>query len=93
MTNAIADAPPMHGEAVRRASGFVLVFPERGISLGGSAERSLPSPAHPTPHRERAPLAALRAWRGNRLSTRDGDQPGACRTRAVEIQPVPQRFA
>ncbi len=31
MTYAIADAPPIHGEAVRRASGFVLVAKGRVI--------------------------------------------------------------
>jgi hypothetical protein len=32
VTNAIADVLPMHGEAVRRASGFVLVAKGRVIS-------------------------------------------------------------
>jgi hypothetical protein len=44
MTNAIADAPPMHGEAVRRASGFVLVAedlptPPKAIDCSGRITR------------------------------------------------------
>lgn len=37
MTNAIADALRTHGEAVRRASGFVLVAKGRLIRLDGKA--------------------------------------------------------
>jgi hypothetical protein len=39
MTNAIADAPPTHGEAVRRASGFVLVAQRLPMICHVSPER------------------------------------------------------